>query len=167
MLEHTVWGPRRLTCASIGTVKNARAHHADRSSIPIRPVINSIGDRRKPAALWLGQTLQPVLAGLAGVTRSSKQTLVMLENLEAPEHPFLVEPVEQNIPQYPSSLLHQRRLVADEPAPSQYKCNMAGASNGHSDPSTSTYFIRHGPLPARERSRNVIGLRLMRRCLDN
>eukprot|EP00959_Pyramimonas_sp_CCMP1952_P003161 65403-Pyramimonas_sp.AAC.1 len=60
-------------------------------TIPVRPIINSVGDWRKPAAFWIAQLLQPIVEKLPGVTCSSKQTIHTYESLEVPPESVLVE----------------------------------------------------------------------------
>ena len=65
--------------------------HIDSSSIPIRPVINSIGDWRKNGAFWIGQILQPIVSMLHGITTSSRQTIRRYETVMVPDYAWLVE----------------------------------------------------------------------------
>ena len=60
-------------------------------TIPVRPIINSVGDWRKPAAFWIAQLLQPIVEKLPGVTCTSKQTIHTYESLEVPPESVLVE----------------------------------------------------------------------------
>lgn len=59
--------------------------------IPLRPIISSTTDWRKPASFWIAHLLQPEVEKLWGVTSSSRKSVALYETLQVPGHALLVE----------------------------------------------------------------------------